>query len=265
MSSGTKVLASRMALTQTKGKLKGAQNGHKLLKKKSDALTVRLRSLLKKIVEAKKFLGGNMKTAFFSLAEVYYAAGEDIKHTILESATSATVKVQMKVDNVAGVQLPIFSKNAGDSAQTSDMTGLSRGGQQMKKSHDVFAKSLDVLIELASMQTSFLTLDEALKVTNRRVNALEHVVIPRIEGSIAYIIAELDEMEREEFFRLKMIQKKKKKALEEKEAAEAEKAEKAAAAAQASTGGAGQPAPAPKPVRPEISLLDDTQGDDLLF
>lgn len=69
------------------------------------------------------------------------------------------------------------------------------------------------------MQTSFLTLDEALKVTNRRVNALEHVVIPRIEGSIAYIIAELDEMEREEFFRLKMIQKKKKKALEEKEAA----------------------------------------------
>lgn len=39
----------------------------------------RLRSLLKKIVEAKKFLGGNMKTAFFSLAEVYYAAGEDIK------------------------------------------------------------------------------------------------------------------------------------------------------------------------------------------
>lgn len=41
MSSGTKVLASRMALTQTKGKLKGAQNGHKLLKKKSDALTVR--------------------------------------------------------------------------------------------------------------------------------------------------------------------------------------------------------------------------------
>ena len=76
-----------------------------------------------------------------------------------------------------------------------------------------------MLIELASMQTSFLTLDEALKVTNRRVNALEHVVIPRIEGSIAYIIAELDEMEREEFFRLKMIQKKKKKALEEKEAA----------------------------------------------
>jgi vacuolar-type H+-ATPase subunit D/Vma8 len=51
------------------------------------------------------------------------------------------------------------------------------------------------------MQTSFTTLDAALKVTNRRVNALEHVVIPRIEGNISYIITELDELEREEFYR----------------------------------------------------------------
>ena len=51
------------------------------------------------------------------------------------------------------------------------------------------------------MQTSFVKLDEAIKITNRRVNALEHVVIPRIENTIAYIISELDELEREEFFR----------------------------------------------------------------
>jgi V-type H+-transporting ATPase subunit D len=62
---------------------------------------------------------------------------------------------------------------------------------------------------LASLQTSFVTLDEALKVTNRRVNALENVTIPKIEGVLAYIDRELDELEREDFTRLKLVQGKK--------------------------------------------------------
>jgi len=77
-------------------------------------------------------------------------------------------------------------------------------------------------VDLASLQTSFVTLDEAIKVTNRRVNAIEHVIIPRIERTLAYIISELDELEREEFYRLKKIQDKKKIAR-----AKAEKAKQA--------------------------------------
>jgi H(+)-transporting ATP synthase subunit D len=46
-------------------------------------------------------------------------------------------------------------------------------------------------VELASLQTSFITLDEVIKTTNRRVNAIEHVIIPRIERTLAYIISEL--------------------------------------------------------------------------
>ena len=55
-----------------------------------------------------------------------------------------------------------------------------------------------------------MILDEAIKVTNRRVNALDTVVIPRITNTVAYIKSELDELEREEFFRLKRSQDKKK-------------------------------------------------------
>jgi len=54
-------------------------------------------------------------------------------------------------------------------------------------------------------------LDEVIKVTSRRVNALEHVVIPRIEGYINFIKKVLDEADREDFFRLKKLTDKKKK------------------------------------------------------
>jgi len=64
-----------------------------------------------------------------------------------------------------------------------------------------------------------VTLDAALKMTNRRVNALEFVLIPRINSIIDYIKQELDEIDREDFVRLKKTQdnKKKKKSQQAKE------------------------------------------------
>ena len=112
-----------------------------------------------------------------------------------------------------------------------DYTGLSKGGQQITKARETFAKAVDVLVQLASLQTSFVILDEAIKVTNRRVNALDTVVIPRITNTVAYIKSELDELEREEFFRLKRSQDKKKAILAAKEAAEAAAQAEAAAIA----------------------------------
>lgn len=50
-----------------------------------------------------------------------------------------------------------------------------------------YLKAVKLLIELASLQTAFLTLDEAIKTTNRRVNALDNVVRPKLENTIAYI------------------------------------------------------------------------------
>jgi len=220
------VVASRMALATWKIKLKGATKGHSLLKKKSDALTVRLRAIRSKLHEEKLSMGPKMKESAFTLAEVFWAAGEDIKYTILENQTAATTKVAMQVDNVAGVHLPVFSQRNLAVEGTNDMTGLGKGGQQLQKSRDAHIKAIELLISPASLQTQFITLDYALKVTNRRVNALEYVVKPRIERTIAYIISELDELEREEFFRLKKIQKKKEERIKaEKAKLEAKAAE----------------------------------------
>jgi len=209
------VFPSRMAMTIMKQRLKGAQKGHSLLKKKSDALTLRFRKLLKSIIDTKVTMGEVMKEASFSLTEAYFAAG-DFSLVILENVDKAWTKVKMKNDNVAGVKLPVFEPYS-DGANTYELTGLSRGGQLVNNCASTFNKAVTLLVELASLQTSFVTLDEAIKITNRRVNAIEHVIIPRIEGTIAYITSELDEMEREEFYRLKKIQEKKKKNQAEKE------------------------------------------------
>lgn len=70
------IFPSRMAQTIMKARLKGAQTGRNLLKKKSDALTLRFRQILKKIIETKMLMGKVMREAAFSLAEAKFTAGD---------------------------------------------------------------------------------------------------------------------------------------------------------------------------------------------
>ncbi|KAL4451447.1 hypothetical protein ABPG77_009519 [Micractinium sp. CCAP 211/92] len=210
-------------LAVMKARLAGATKGHSLLKKKADALNMRFRQILKKIVDNKEEMGKVMKASFFSLAQAKYATG-DFKHTVFDSVDQATFKVKASQDNVAGVRLPKFEgvKEGADSKL--GLIGLGTGGKQIQECRKSFMTAVDLLVELASLQTAFLTLDEAIKTTNRRVNALEHVVKPRLENTIAYIKGELDELEREEFFRLKKVQSNKKKHAEAADALEAARA-----------------------------------------
>jgi len=219
------IFPSRMNLTLMKNKLKGAQKGHSLLKKKVDALKVRFRSILKKIVENKELMGSVMATAAFSLAEVKFAGGRDCTNMVLQNIPSrSAIKCKQTQENVAGVQLPTFEPvfDEASSADSYQLTGLGRAGEQIEKLKKNYQKAIDLLVQLASLQTSFLALDEVIKITNRRVNAIEYVIMPKYENTIKYITTELDESEREEFYRLKKVQGKKhqqreQKALEMKE------------------------------------------------
>jgi V-type H+-transporting ATPase subunit D len=209
------IFPSRMAQTLMKARLKGAQKGHSLLKRKADALNMRFRQILGKIIENKVLMGEVMKQAAFSLAEAKFTAG-DFGHVVIQNVNKAQIKVKSRKDNVAGVTLPIFEAYQ-DGSDSYDLTGLGRGGANIAKMKKNYAKAVELLVDLATLQTCFITLDEAIKLTNRRVNAIEYVIIPRIERTLSYIITELDELEREEFFRLKKVQKKKKADRAEKE------------------------------------------------
>mmetsp|Transcript_11112 Transcript_11112/g.23619 ORF Transcript_11112/g.23619 Transcript_11112/m.23619 type:complete len:193 (-) Transcript_11112:89-667(-) len=150
--------------------------------------------------------------AFFSLTQAEYAAG-NFKQKVAEGSMNARVRVGAGVDNVAGVKLPVFTKYDTGAEADNQSLGLIGGGKKIVAVREKFTILLVKLIKLASLQTSFVTLDEAMKVTNRRVNALENVTIPKIESILKYIERELDELEREDFTRLKLVQGKKEQAL----------------------------------------------------
>ncbi|POY75166.1 hypothetical protein BMF94_1798 [Rhodotorula taiwanensis] len=222
-----------------------------------------------------------MQLAAFSLAEVTYAAGGDIAYMIQESVGEATFQVRAKQENVSGTILPAFEAvkggsagggaaaasgngngTGGDGASTPassgaspfGLTGLGRGGQQINRCRETFAKAVETLVELASLQTAFVILDEVIKMTNRRVNALEHVVIPRLENTISYINSELDEMDREEFFRLKKIQSKKKRDTAAKELEDKQKRDRAEQEGERNVG-----------VPAESANLLQDKDDDIIF
>jgi V-type H+-transporting ATPase subunit D len=156
-----------------KSKLKGAQVGHDLLKRKSEALTKRFRDITKRIDEAKRKMGRVMQIAAFSLAEVTYAVGNNtIGYQITESVRQAKFRVRTKQENVSGVFLPQFESFQMEGGSDFQMTGLGKGGQQVAKCRETYTRAVETLVELASLQTAFVILDEVIKVVNRRVNAM---------------------------------------------------------------------------------------------
>lgn len=147
-----------------------------------------------------------------SLAEANFAAGDFSRNVQDQVKARSQIRLGVHSDNIAGVQLPKFTLRGEDRDESDDkaLLGLTGGGQAITKCRSNFKTLLKLLTQIASYQTQFITLDEVIKVTNRRVNALEYVVVPGIADTISYIDKELDEQSREDFFRLKRVQDKKK-------------------------------------------------------
>ncbi|KAK6953925.1 H(+)-transporting V1 sector ATPase subunit D [Daldinia eschscholtzii] len=226
------VFPTRQSLGIMKAKLKGAETGHSLLKRKSEALTKRFREITRRIDEAKRKMGRVMQIAAFSLAEVTYAVGGDIGYQVQESARSARFRLRTKQDNVSGVLLPTFESYLTEGNNDFGLTGLGKGGQQVQRCRETYARAVETLVELASLQTAFVILDEVIKVVNRRVNAIGFLCTAGAnELTLAQDInSELDELDREEFYRLKKVAGKKQR---DTAAADAEmKAKKEAQAAE---------------------------------
>lgn len=78
------------------------------------------------------------------------------------------IKVKTRKDNVAGVILPVFESYQ-DGTDSNEFAGLARGGQQLGKLKRNYARAIQLLVDLASLQTCFITLDEVIKVLNNKI------------------------------------------------------------------------------------------------
>ena len=216
---------------------------------------MKFRDYAKAIAETKSGMSSDASSAFFSLTQAEYAAG-NFKQKVAEGSMSARIRIGGSVDNVAGVKLPVFTKYDPGAVADNQSLGLIGGGKKIVAVREKFTILLDKLIRLASLQTSFVTLDEAIKITNRRVNALECVTIPKIENLLKYIERELDELEREDFTRLKLVKKKKEVTQKLEDAAKAERIAKAEALGNDISGGG-----------KDVDIMGgfDAEDDDVVF
>ena len=149
-------------------------------------------------------MGVDYKEALLGLAGATFAAGDFSRAVVDHVKTKTSVRLTVHSENIAGVHLPVFTlKGEDEQSEDNALLGLAGGGQAITQAREKFTEFLKILVQIASLQTQFITLDEALKMTNRRVNALEFVVIPKFTMIIAFIIDELSELDREDFVRIK--------------------------------------------------------------
>ncbi|KAI4503456.1 hypothetical protein M0802_001678 [Mischocyttarus mexicanus] len=204
MIEGTRVFPTNGSQSMIKYRLNAAEKSYILLKKKSDILLAYFKTILATLLEKKSMLKEVMKEASFSLAEVNYITG-NINQFVLQLANKATIKVLSRKNIIVGINIQTYEYYE-EGLDPFLYTGLARGGQQVLKVKNNYRNALELLIQLASLQSSFITLEEHLRVTHRRVNVLRYIIIPRLKSTLTYISAELEEREREEIFRLKKIQ-----------------------------------------------------------
>ena len=172
---------------------------------------------MKQVVLTKRRMGQEFNTCQLEMAQAKFAAGE-FGVTVRDSIkTKTNVYLMIQTENIAGVQKPSFHAIGLKEASEDNIIGITGGGQAIMKAQEKFKAYLELLIAIASLQAQFVTVENELKLTNRRVNALEFVVLPKIETTIKWIQSELDELDREDFYRLKCVQDKKLAAKEKEE------------------------------------------------
>lgn len=194
------VASTRMNLRTLEQRLKNVERGYALLKCKSDALQIHFREVETEIVSKTEKMNRLFSASFKSLNEARYF-GADIEG-FRKECTKSPVSLETSISQVCGVNLASFRVIGG----SEDTTVLMRGSHKLRESKQHLRELLAVLVDLCSSKNALDAFKRSLEMTNKRKNSLEYKVIPVLQSTAGYIRDQLDEAEREEFFRLKKIQ-----------------------------------------------------------
>jgi len=193
---------TRISLIKTKKTLKTAKTGCEVLEHKRDILLRELRNSIYNAEQIRKTLIEILTAAYQSLREANIAKGtETISDVALGSSFSANYLVDTK--SIMGVAVPTVKFQ--NEKNVKPEYGFANTNADLDKAFQLFYKALKLIGDLAAAEGTTYQLANDINKTQRRVNALNYVLIPKYRDAVTWIELVLEEKEREEFIRTKRI------------------------------------------------------------
>ena len=200
------VKPTRSGLLKLKKQIKLAKSGYSLLKKKRDGLILEFFEVLKKARTLRQELVDEYRIASEKINIARTLEG-DLKVKSVAMAIKDVPDIKLTTRNIMGVKVPkIESKEIRKEF-------MKRGygfynSSAIDEAAASFEKVVEKIILAAEVETSMRKLLSEIEKTKRRVNALEFVVLPKLDNIRSFIQLRLEEMERENTFRMKRIKAK---------------------------------------------------------
>lgn len=199
-------------MVPTKGNLVIAKNtlalsrtGYGLLDKKRNILVREMMNL----IDTAKELQGRIEVTFKNAYSALERANIDIGIETVEKiglAIDVEDSLDIKFRSVMGVEIPIVVMTEKPLAPD---YGMKNTSSSLDEAVARFVEVKNMTKQLAQIETSIYRLADSIKKTQKRANALKNIMIPRYEEETKNIQNALDEKEREEFSRLKVIKAQK--------------------------------------------------------
>ncbi len=194
-------------LMNTKKSLSLAKNGYELLDRKRNILIREMMTLIEKANAIQQKIDSAYEEAYIALQTANVTNGfcEDISNSIpIENS------LEMDSRSVMGVEIPILTI---EEHKQHDFLhyGLRTTNSAIDNAYNKFTEVKYLTVELAQIENSVYRLADSIKKTQKRANALKNIMIPKFEETVKFISDALDEKDREEFSRLKVIKRTKQK------------------------------------------------------
>ena len=202
MSFGQNVAATKIELLKFKRSSQVAEMVQKILDDKRKVLLKNIEEMIDQATQARGGIWEPLQDVYQSVNEAYLSLGTNTVNSVAESAP-AVMEVEVNTKRVVDVKIPSIT------ITEKDIEALPYGFADTNSSIDRAAKQIKSLLpnicKAAEFENSILSLAKALEKTQKLLNALQNIIIPQYQEQIRFIIATLEERDREEFAKLKKV------------------------------------------------------------
>ena len=198
------VATTRMELLAKKAQIALARQGRELLEQKRTALMRELMRVADRVLTSSDALQQAATEARAALARAEAIAGSEAVRSAA-MATRGELALEVQAATVMGVSVPVIEQKRVTRSVLGRGYSITGTSVTIDEAAAAFETEVDSLIQLAESELRLTRLAAELQRTSRRVNALEQILIPRLEAERDFIQMALDERERTDHFRLKRI------------------------------------------------------------